>query len=261
MMADVQRSARAAQSQLEGEVKQIEDYNRPIRDINRKARQVLSDSTGVDLGEDPDAWQRWFVDMQGLAMRKSSTREIPTTIEEAPVEFIPSVDPRLVQLARILSSCFAAGTPVRTIDGLRPIESLAAGDLVLAQDVRTGQMSFSPVINPVHNPPDDTFKIRFEGPDKSVVATGIHRFWKVGQGWAMARDLEPGDTLRAVGGVAKVAAVEPDARQPVFNLRVAEGESFFVGDLGILAHDNSLVDPVDNPFDRAAAQDKVADRD
>ena len=33
-----------------------------------------------------------------------------------------------------MHSCFAAGTVVRTLTGLRPIESIRAGDRVLAQD-------------------------------------------------------------------------------------------------------------------------------
>jgi len=37
----------------------------------------------------------------------------------------------------------------------------------------------------------------------------------------------------------------------VYNLEVAEGQSFFVGTLGALVHDNSLVSPVQQPFDAA----------
>lgn len=177
--------------------------------------------------------------------------------EEVPLDYIPQATPVIIDrplgvVARS-HSCFAAGTAVRTVDGPRSIETLKAGDRVLTQNTTTGRMAFSPVLNPIHNPPNETLKIQFDGQSQSVVATGIHRFWKVGQGWAMARDLKPGDTLRAIGGVAKVSAIESDQKQPVFNLRVAEGESFFVGDLGILAHDNSLVNPTDKPFDRAAA--------
>jgi hypothetical protein len=139
---------------------------------------------------------------------------------------------------------------VRTADGPRPIESIRPGDRVLTQNTTTGSIDFSPVLTAYHNPPNQTLKIQLQDRDDSVVATGIHRFWKVGQGWVMARDLKPGDTLRAIGGIARVASVEPDQKQPVFNLRVADGQNFFVGNLGLLAHDNSLVDPAVTPFDR-----------
>ncbi len=65
----------------------------------------------------------------------------------------------------------------------------------------------------------------------------------------MARDLKPGDLLRTLGGIAAVKSVEADRIQPVYNLRVADGESYFVGDAAVLAHDNSTVQPVPEPFD------------
>jgi hypothetical protein len=262
MMRDVQDSAQAAQLQLDNEVKRIEAYNQPIRDTNRQARRILADSTGIDLGDDPTKWQNWYIDVVGLAVPVAASKsQTTTTVEEIPLDYQPRVDPRLANVLALRPySCFAAGTSVRTSDGSRPIETLVVGDRVLTQSTTTGRIAFSPVLVAYHNLPNETYRIQFEDQGKSIVATGIHRFWKVGRGWAMARDLEPGDTLRAIGGVAKVASIEPDAKQPVFNLRVAEGESFFVGDLGILAHDNSLVNPTDKPFDRAAFQDKTADR-
>ena len=59
----------------------------------------------------------------------------------------------------------------------------------------------------------------------------------------MARDLKPGDVLRTLGGIATVKSVEEEQVQPVFNLQVADGESFFVGRSGVLAHDNSTINP------------------
>jgi len=106
-------------------------------------------------------------------------------------------------------------------------------------------------VNAFHNPPNATFRIHLG--NETVVATGIHRFWKAGKGWAMARDLKPGDGLRTLGGMARVTAVESDRVQPVYNLEVARGQSFFVGNPGVLVHDNSLVQPVAEPFDAAPA--------
>jgi hypothetical protein len=86
-----------------------------------------------------------------------------------------------------------------------------------------------------------------------ITVTGIHRFWKAGHGWVMARDLKSGDAARSLGGTVAVGAVEKGSVQPVFNLEVADGQSFLVGELGVLVHDNSLVDPVADPFDAAPA--------
>ena len=70
----------------------------------------------------------------------------------------------------------------------------------------------------------------------------------------MARDLKPGDVVRALGGVATVSSVEPAGVEPVFNLKVLQAESFFVGATGLLVHDNSEVQPVARPFDAAPEQ-------
>ena len=92
-----------------------------------------------------------------------------------------------------------------------------------------------------------TFRIGLE--DESIVATGIHRLWKAGKGWTMARELKPGDILRTLGGIAAVKSVVEETVQPVFNLQVADGESYFVGRSGVLAHDNSTINPTPEPFD------------
>ncbi len=86
-------------------------------------------------------------------------------------------------------------------------------------------------------------------PADTIVATPIHRFWKAGGGWTMARDLKPGDPIRTLSGVERVGSIEEEKVQPVFNLEVARGHSFFVGKVAALVHDNSLVETTTRPFD------------
>ena len=136
---------------------------------------------------------------------------------------------------------------MRTVLGPRPIEGLQVGDRVLTSDVTTGALEVRPVVAVRHNPPSPTLRLTLGS--ESVVATPIHRFWKAGTGWVMARDLKPGDAVRAIGGVVKVVATEPDAVQPVYNLEVAEGRSYFVGERGALVHDYSPPLPVTGAFD------------
>ncbi len=136
---------------------------------------------------------------------------------------------------------------VRTLGGPARIEEIRVGDQVLTQEPRTGALSYHPVVAAFHNPPNATLRIELDR--ETIVATGIHRFWKAGKGWTMARDLKPGDAVRTLGGTATVTSVEGDGVQPVFNLQVADAESFFVGEQGALVHDNSLVRPTPEPFD------------
>ena len=109
---------------------------------------------------------------------------------------------------------------MQTLDGPRPIESIQVGDQVLSQDAITGALSFQPVVFLHHNPPGKTLRVSFSGGD-AVVCSVYHRFWRANSGWAMARELKPGDVLRTLGGLVRVAGVEPDATQPLYNLDVA----------------------------------------
>ena len=237
----IEQSIEATNRQFLNDVWFLTATNQTIETTNKNALALLRGVTGKDFGNDPVAWMAWWTDKKGYAFQAppplGQTAEKPTLTQF--VDPYPSPS----------HSCFAAGTPVQTIDGLRPIEEIKVGDRLLTQDTTTGVLSYQPALTVFHNPPAETLRIKIGGED--VVATGIHRFWKAGQGWVMARELKAGDAIRKLGGTARVESVEPDKKQPVFNLEVARGTDFFVGQGGILVHDNSLVHAVANPFDAA----------
>jgi hypothetical protein len=215
------------------------DHDRQVDRVNDRIIRTLSEAMHLDLGKEPEVWRKWWIEEKGYAYESRTTKP---TIDLTVFANTPTFD-----MGEYHYSCFAAGTPVHTISGQRPIESLAIGDQVLTQDPRSGTLSYQPVAAAVHNKPDGLWKIKLGR--ETIQATGIHRFWKVGQGWVMARDLKRGDRLRAVGGVAEVADVEIGEVQPVYNLEVMQAESFFVGKRGMLVHDNSPVERVSQPFD------------
>ena len=254
MMVEAQRSAQSSQQQLASDVAELEKVNASVRSLNEPTLHALGAVTGKDLGDNPAAWSKWWTDQQGYVFAQAQTTDKPTIVEDVPSGYTPMTVPQVTNgpLVNIGHSCFAAGTSVRTIDGDRPIESVRPGDLVLVQDIRTGALGYQAVVNAYHNPPSTTWKVKLGRADDPVVATAIHRFWKVGQGWTMTRDLKAGDLVRTLGGVAEVSAVDPDRVQPVFNLEVGEGHNFLVGKLGALVHDNSLIEPTPDPFDAPA---------
>jgi hypothetical protein len=252
-----QAAAVAAEQQLAADVNAIETYNGNVGETNQRVLSVLTNVTGHDFGADGEAWRKWWTSQQGYAYRSplSVTAEVPTFDQTVPLAYTPAFSPVLTPL-RPTHSCFGAGTAVQTLEGPRPIESIRVGDQVLVQDPQTGALGFEPVVAAYHNPPNGTLRVTLG--HESIVVTGIHRFWQVGHGWTMARDLKPGDTLRMLGGTTKVAAVESDSIQPVFNLEVSGGHSFFVGATGALVHDNSLVQPVAEPFDAEPSLSAIA---
>ena len=232
-----------ARQEVFDNVRSIEKANAAIRLNNDQILPILTRISGQALGDNHEAWVRWQDDQSGYISPSLSTAK-PSYTEFASLadqDYSPFTLPR--------GECFAAGTPVRTITGARPIESLQRGDLVLVQDTTTGGLSYQPVLTAFANPPIET--VRMSIGTETIVATRTHRFWKARQGRAMARDLKPGDSLRVLGGVATVHAVEPHPVIPVFNLEVADGRTFFVGQVAALVHDNTLVEITPEPFDAA----------
>ena len=256
MMADAQNSALVAEQQLSRDVQSIDANNEQVAVTNDRVRNILREFSGHDFGEDLQAWARWAVDLKGYAVQATVYEQSPppTIIEQVPIDYEPQAGPPVfaetvtAQISgRISCSCFGAGTLVRTLDGPRSIEDIREGEPILTQNTTTGALGYHPVIVAYHNPPNATFRIELG--QETIVATGIHRFWKAGEGWVMARELKPGDRLRTMSGIVQVKTVEPDKVQRVYNLQIADGDSFFVGKNGVLAHDNSIVNPTEKPFD------------
>ncbi len=254
MALETQKAAAVAEGQLEADVAAIQAGNESIRASNDRVVGALRDATGQDIDADAEAWRSWFADRRGYAYTPPTQMPLPTIVENVPLAYQPqpiapsfSAGPTSYAVER--HSCFAAGTVVTTRVGPKPIERVTVGDVVLTRDTSTGSLSFQPVLAAYHNPPASTFRVDLG--DDAIVATGIHRFWKAGSGWTMARDLKTGDLVRTVSGVLRVQEVRPERIQPVFNLEVAGGHDFFVGKAGAMVHDNSLVRPVASPFDSA----------
>ena len=234
----IRESNDTLQQRLMADVQVVETTNAQINQINDLALPVVKSATGQDLGVDPEAWKTWWTNQQGYAYRSSRPKNKPTY-----TDIFTAQAPDYSS-----NSCFAAGTIVQTVDGPRMIESIQVGDRVLSQNTETGLLGFEPVVGVHESKPAAT--LRIAAGDESIVATGIHRFWKAGKGWTMARDLKAGDRLRTIGGIATVRSIESGQTQPVFNLDVAENRNFFVGTNGLLVHDFSFVQPVLEPFDR-----------
>jgi tetratricopeptide (TPR) repeat protein len=233
----IRQSNQNLEQMLAMDVQYVEATNAGINLVDERSLPVLKAITGVDLGVAPEKWKHWWLDQLGYVYQSDVPTAKPTF-----TDFVS--EPLPVGHA----ACFAAGTLVQTIDGPAPIESIRIGDRVLSQGTSTGQLAFQPVVATYRNQPQPTLKIAIGG--ESIVATGIHRFWKAGKGWTMARELKAGDRLRMVGGTVEIESIEADKIQPVYNLDVAGDRDFFVGARGFLVHDFSFVQPVFEPFDQ-----------
>jgi hypothetical protein len=226
------------QQRMAADVNQVEMLNAQAEADNARVIPVLQAAAGApaDLKESQESWNVWWYDTLGY--RYQSSPKVTFVEDVSPSQYPPPT----------ITTCFVAGTPVRTLDGPRPIESIRVGDQVVSQDAATGSLSFQPVVFLHHNPPGETLRVSLSG-GGAVVCSVYHRFWRANLGWAMARELRPGDTLRTLGGLVRVAKIEPDETQPLYNLDVARARTFFAGADSLLVHDNTLPDHRLKPFD------------
>ena len=131
--------------------------------------------------------------------------------------------------------CLVAGTPVMTIRGLRPIEGVRTGDLVLTRDIQSGSLAWKPVIDDTQRAPESIREIRLSM--QTIRCTGGHLFWVSGKGWTKASQLQAGDVLHAAEEPTVVAEVKTLPAEATFNLAVADNANYFVGPEMVLTHD------------------------
>lgn len=275
MIAQARLKAADSQQRLLADLREIQEFNLKSEVLNERVERILGGvgvpiaptptavATGKGGADEPaqdasvavpasavadhefdnieDQWKKWWYDQLGY--RYTPPPQVTVTVDASPQSETP-----------LIVSCFAAGTPVRTRDGLRPIETLQVGDHVLSQDTVTGSLSFQTISVVHHNPPGKILAVALDN-GETISASIFHRFWRAGVGWAQARHLKPGDQLRLLQGSARVLSVTEKPAVPVYNLDVAGSRTYFVGKYNVLVHDNTLPELRHTPFDAVPSLD------
>jgi hypothetical protein len=126
--------------------------------------------------------------------------------------------------------CFAAGTPLLTPEGARPVEELRPGDQVLSRSEHDpdGPVAAKPV-EAVFVRVALVRSLRVKG--REIPTTGEHPFYVCGKGWVKAAFLAVGDLLLGHEGqwTPLEAAADTGAIETVYNLGVADYHTYFVG--------------------------------
>jgi hypothetical protein len=211
----------------------VAKVNRAIAEHNGRITVALRQTTGQNLGDQPTAWWNWW----SLDINESYDDVPPTK----PIFII--YDGYLGYQPPLLTSisCFAPGTKVWTLTGGQAIEKVKVGDCVLAQDIESGELAYKPVLATTVRKPRP--RIRVGLGNESIIATPSHPFWVLGQGWRLTKQLAVGDRLHTPTGAVIVDRLEklpalPEPAGSTYNLVVADFNTYFVGDRGILVHDN-----------------------
>jgi hypothetical protein len=132
--------------------------------------------------------------------------------------------------AAILKACFAAGTPLLTAEGSKPIEEIRVGDRVLSRpegDVEAPVKAM--LVEEVFVRTGRLWVVRVGGRD--ILTTAEHPFFVRGKGWVPAGELQEGDLFSTHEGrwVAAEGVYDTGEYGTVYNLRVAEYHTYFVG--------------------------------
>jgi hypothetical protein len=220
---------------------QVAQINQATEALNGAVTKVLLGATGEKFDTPREWWDWWRDDNEYYASDErpvdrqyySDTDSYYFGAPSYSVSFPrPDPPPRGYGM-----SCFAKGTTVWTKTGQRPIETLELGDLVLAQNIESGELNFKPVVARTVRPPSEIVTISVE--HEEVRTTLGHPFWVAGTGWRMAKELEDGAILHGVTGAPRVSSVEKAEKEEAYNLVVADFNTYFVGESGVLVHDNT----------------------
>ena len=166
---------------------------------------------------------------------------------------MPAIKPKLEQLKASITetiknlknvpeynegACFIEGTLILTTTGLIPIEKIESGDVVLSFEPDTQVISEQPV--------EETFVresnefIHLQIGEETIVATPNHPFYVLQKGFVNAVELRAGDILCTVNGeyviVEQIQHEILEAPREVYNFRVANNHTYFVGNTKIGVH-------------------------
>jgi RHS repeat-associated protein len=151
--------------------------------------------------------------------------------------------------------CFAAATPIHTVDGVVPVEEVEVGDYVLSRHEDTGAFSYSAVTRLFVTPGQQVLDIGIASEDGGVEhlrVTPTHLFWRLDYGWIVAGDLRPGDWLTTASGGATtvVSSVSVGPRVTVYNFEVETTHTYFAGFTGVWVHNDCWDDIARHAIDQ-----------
>lgn len=135
----------------------------------------------------------------------------------------------------VVTGCFIKGTPIHTLQGIHPIEEIEVGIKVLAFNQKNGTISYKQVIGTISAENQVIIKITLK--NEVISCTPNHPFW-IQDRWIRAKNLKKGYllTTQEQKKVEILAISYAENLQKVYNFEVEEWHTYYVGEMGVLAH-------------------------
>ena len=215
--------------------KKLDKARRRDEAMNQRIVTVLKQTTGEDFGSQARLWWDWWQDYNDTyasPYRPVAVQQYDYDYDvpyQMPNNSYPYYVPR--------TSCFAKGTPVWTLRGLRPIDEIQIGDRILSQDPDSGELAYKGVLATTLR--RDRPMVQIQAGQDSITSTRGHVFWVAGEGWRLAKELNSGQKLYGLRRAVPVEQVVPAANGDSYNLVVADFATYFVGDNQLLVHDTT----------------------
>lgn len=159
----------------------------------------------------------------------------------------------------IMGACFVKGTPVHTKNGLKGIESIKEGEIVLSYDEKSGKNGWQKVRSVFSKQVEKLVKVAVDS--ETIRATPEHPFYTE-QGWKSAKELVRGMRVRlTTGAMAAIMSVTAfDSSATVYNFEVDSTHTYYVGSNGALVHnDCSIINKLSGKIEGDFLDDFIRD--
>lgn len=235
---EAKRDAEEAQAELDR-------TNESIRSLQRNIAMVLRSTTDAKLDDEPRSWWIWW-DASEKSYNEGDKPYDQSYVENRSSMILQTQKVQAVTRYQSLIprrlDCLALGTQIQTESGLKSIEKIQIGDLVVSQNIGTGQLSFRPVLRITRRPEAPTRDILLSS-GETIRATLGHPWWVTGRGWVKTKDLQKDYVLRTPEGFEKISDLQD--REPIetLNLVIDQDHTIFVGQSRILSSDATELTP------------------
>lgn len=141
----------------------------------------------------------------------------------------------------VLVGCFVGDTLIKSNTGLKRIDEIQAGDLVLAKSIDTGEITYKPAMYTYKKYTKEFVKLKIGG--EIIETTPGHPFCLSNGEWKNSRELEVGDKVlnssESYDIVEEIENIIYDEEIPIYNFTVDEFHTYYVSNNELLVHNQN----------------------